>query len=50
MGAISILGVGHCPMQRFLNSELREMECAERRVSLPDVCCRARAEAVERMV
>lgn len=33
MGAISILGVGHCPMQRFMNSELREMECAGRRAS-----------------
>lgn len=30
MGAISILGVGHCHMLRFLNSKLREMECAER--------------------
>lgn len=33
MGAISILGVGYCHMQRFLNSELREMECAGRRAS-----------------
>ena len=37
-------------VQRFLNSELREMECAERLLSLLDVCCRARAEAVGRMI
>lgn len=50
MGAISILGVGHCHVQRFLNSELREMECAERLRFAPRRLLSSARGGCERMV
>ena len=50
MGAISILGVGHCHVLRFLTANCEKWNVLSVCVSLPDVYCRARAEAVGRMI